>query len=71
MHVATGDAERVEAALAQAADRAGYPGQIALKPYPYLPRAAFIFDWGDGRAAFDPAAASQRVEEALVAALNR
>jgi flagellar assembly protein FliH len=70
VHVAAGDAERVEAALAQTAERAGFPGQIVLKPDPYLPRAAFIFDWGDGRAAFDPAAASQRVEEALAAALS-
>jgi flagellar assembly protein FliH len=34
-----------------------------------MPKAAFVFDWGDGRAAFDPVAASERVGEALAAAL--
>ena len=32
-------------------------------------RAAFLFDWGEGRAAFDPAAAAGRVAAALEAAL--
>jgi flagellar assembly protein FliH len=70
VHVAAHDAERLEAALTRAADQAGFPGQIILKPDNSLPRAAFIFDWGDGRAAFDPQAASERVESALKAALT-
>ena len=31
--------------------------------------AAFSFDWGDGRAAFDPDEATRRVAEALEAAI--
>jgi flagellar assembly protein FliH len=34
-----------------------------------MPRAAFVLDGGDGRAAFDPNAAAARVAEALEAAL--
>jgi flagellar assembly protein FliH len=70
VHVAVQDAPRLEAALNTAADQAGFAGQIILKPDASLPRAAFIFDWGDGRAAFDPQAASERVEAALHAALT-
>ena len=40
-----------------------------MKPDPAMAAAAFVFDWGDGRAAFDPAAAAERVAEALNAAL--
>jgi flagellar assembly protein FliH len=56
-------------AVENAALSAGYPGQLVLKADPTLAPAAFIFDWGDGRAAFDPAAAMQRIAEALMAAL--
>ncbi len=70
VHMAIDDGARLEASLAQAAERAGFTGQIVLKSDPSLPRAAFIFDWGDGRAAFDPEAASERVEAALKAALT-
>ena len=65
-----GDTARLEAALTQAADRAGFAGQIVLKTDPAMPAAAFVFDWGDGRASFDPQAASARVEAALIAALT-
>jgi flagellar assembly protein FliH len=65
-----GDTVRMEAALTKAAENAGFPGQIVLKSDPGLPLAAFIFDWGDGRATFDPQAASARVEEALRGALT-
>ena len=34
-----------------------------------LPMAAFVLDWGDGRAAFDPEQAAARVAEALSTAL--
>jgi flagellar assembly protein FliH len=40
-----------------------------VKTDPALPRAAFTFDWGDGRAAFDPQAAAARVAAALETAL--
>jgi len=70
VHAPTEDTERLEAALTQAAERAGFAGQIVLKADPTLPRAAFIFDWGDGRAAFDPDAATQRVQAALNGALT-
>jgi flagellar assembly protein FliH len=70
VHAPADDPARLEAALVQAAERAGFPGQIVLKVDPGLPPAAFIFDWGDGRAAFDPEAASARVEAALIGALT-
>lgn len=63
------DADRLGRALAETAARAGYEGQIVFRPDPGRPRAAFQFDWGEGRAAYDPEAAAQRVEAALEAAL--
>ena len=36
---------------------------------PALPLAAFVLDWGDGSAAFDPVTAAARVGEALDNAL--
>jgi len=62
-------AERLTKALAQVFEAGGYTGQLTVKPEPGLPRAAFQFDWGDGRAAFDPEAAAARVAEALHTAL--
>src|SRR5579875_1091119 len=59
---------RLAGALQKAADAAGFAGQIVLKPAS-MPGAAFAFDWGDGRACFDPVEASARVEAALNAAL--
>lgn len=69
VHASPEDAPRLEAALAAAAAQAGLPGQIVLRPDPGRLRAAFVFDWGEGRAAFDPAAAAERVSAALDAAL--
>jgi flagellar assembly protein FliH len=63
------DAPRMTKALEQAADSAGHPGQIVVKTDSSLPRAAFQFDWGEGRAAFDPDAAAARVADALQTAL--
>ena len=63
------DVERLRTALEQAAESAGFAGLLVVKADPALPRAGFSFDWGDGRAAFDPAAASARVEAALETAL--
>jgi flagellar assembly protein FliH len=61
--------ERLTAALNAAAESVGFAGLVVVKADPSLPLAAFSFDWGEGRAAFDPAAASARVEEALETAL--
>ena len=63
------DAPRLERALGEAAARAGVAGQIVLKPEPGRARASFLFDWGEGRAAFDPEAAALRVSAALEAAI--
>jgi flagellar assembly protein FliH len=61
--------ERLQAALTETAEAIGYPGQILARADPALPPAAFRLDWGDGAAAFDPAAAARRVAEALEGAL--
>jgi flagellar assembly protein FliH len=63
------DPARLEADLARAAEAAGYPGQVSVKAEPGPPSAAFVLDWGEGRAAFDPATAAARIEAALQAAL--
>ncbi len=59
----------IQQVLQQAADNWGYPGVITVGADPNLPRAAFSFDWGEGRAAFDPEAAAARVAAALDTAL--
>jgi flagellar assembly protein FliH len=69
VRVAPAGAERVETALRQVADNIGLTGQIVVKTDPGLARAAFVFDWGEGRAAFDPAAAAAKVGAALETAL--
>ena len=61
--------ERVQAALEQAAQSLGFPGQIVAVADQTMAPAAFVLDWGDGRAAFDPDTAKLRVAEALEAAL--
>jgi flagellar assembly protein FliH len=61
--------DAMQAALVQAAASAGYPGQILAKSDPALPLAAFVLDWGDGSAAFDPVASDARVAQALDTAL--
>src|SRR5947207_1892108 len=55
--------QRAEAQTAQALSQLAEAARFAL------PRAAFLLDWGDGRAAFDPEAAAARVGAALEAAL--
>jgi flagellar assembly protein FliH len=64
------DLARLKAALEQAAEEAGYVGRIVVRADPSLPLAAFVLDWGDGKAAFDPAEAAQRVEAAVGAVLT-
>jgi flagellar assembly protein FliH len=56
---------RLQDTLDKTAAACGFPGQIVVKADPALPAAAFVFDWGDGRASFDPAQAAERVAEAL------
>ncbi len=69
VRAAAADPARLEADLCRAAEAAGYPGQVVLKAEPGPPSAVFVFDWGDGRANFDPAAAAARIQDALDAAL--
>jgi flagellar assembly protein FliH len=69
LHAAPELLERLQAALEETAQAVGYPGQIVARADPGMPRAAFMLDWGDGRAAFDPEAAAARVGAALEAAL--
>ena len=61
--------ERLQAALTETAEAIGYPGQILARAEPGLAPAAFVLEWGDGSAAFDPAGAALRVAEALEGAL--
>ncbi len=63
------DPARLEAALHKAADAAGYKGHLVFKAEPGMSTGAFVFDWGDGRAAFDPTLAATRIQTALEAAL--
>lgn len=61
--------ERTQQALETVAAQIGYQGQIVARADGAMPPAAFTFDWGEGRAAFDPSGAAQRVAEALEAAI--
>ena len=60
---------RLQATLDETAQSVGFPGAIVVKGDAALPMAAFVLDWGDGRAAFDPEQAAARVAEALSTAL--
>lgn len=62
-------AEGLEPLLAESAQAIGFTGQIQVRPDPAMASAAFALDFGDGAARFDPAAAAQRVAQALEAAL--
>jgi flagellar assembly protein FliH len=61
--------ERMQEALDRAAQAAGFLGQVVVKDDPRLNGAAFVFEWGEGRAAFDPEQAAARITAALQAAL--
>lgn len=69
VRVAAGLEARVQASLDETAAAIGFQGQITARADTALPLAAFVLDWGDGKAAFDPLAAADRVAEALDAAL--
>ena len=61
--------ERIQAVLDKTAQQVGFPGQVTALADPNLEGAAFVFEWGEGRAAFDPDEAAARVSAALHAAL--
>ena len=61
--------ERIQAVLERTAEQVGFPGQVTAVADPRLQGAAFVFEWGEGRAAFDPEQAAARVTAALHAAL--
>jgi flagellar assembly protein FliH len=56
---------RIQTALDRVAQALGLQGQIVARGEPGLPPAAFVLDWGDGKASYDPNEASQRVAAAL------
>ncbi len=62
-------ADRLQAALDTVAEACGYAGQVTVKGEPGGAPAAFLFDWGEGRAAFDPGRAAERVAAAVRTAL--
>ncbi len=62
-------ADRLQAALDTVAEACGYAGQVTVKGEASGPPAAFVFDWGEGRAAFDPEQAAERVAAAVRTAL--
>lgn len=61
--------ERIQQTLNHTAEAIGFEGQILTRAEPSLPPAAFVLDWGDGKAVFDPHEAAGRVAAALEAAL--
>jgi flagellar assembly protein FliH len=70
--IVTGDADLVDglqAVLEETAQAVGYPGAIQVRAVPGAAPNAFTLDFGDGSASFDPAAAAERVAQALHAAL--
>jgi flagellar assembly protein FliH len=62
-------AEQLQGRLDEAAARAGFAGAIQVRSDLGMGRHAFTLDFGDGAGSFDPAAAAERVNEALQAAL--
>lgn len=61
--------ERLQLVLNHTAEAVGFEGQILARAEPGMLPAAFVLDWGDGKAAFDPQDAATRVAAALDAAL--
>jgi flagellar assembly protein FliH len=62
-------AEGLQGTLEETAQAIGYAGAIQVRPTAGVGPHAFTLDFGDGSAAFDPAASAERVAEALAAAL--
>lgn len=69
VHVPENLTEGLQPLLEGTAQAIGYAGAIQVRPSPSVGPAAFTLDFGDGAAAFDPAAAAARVAQALRAAL--
>lgn len=67
--VASGLTERIQATLSETAQAIGFAGAIKVSDDPALSPAAFVLEWGEGRAAFDPQAAAERIAAALETAL--
>ena len=66
--IRSGDPSLTQADVAAAAEAAGFPGQVALRPMPGA-AAAFEIIWGDGEARFDPEAIAARIADAFASAL--
>ena len=62
-------ADGLQAVLEEAATATGYQGAVQVRVDEGLAAHAFTLDFGDGSATFDPAAAADRVAQALHAAL--
>lgn len=62
-------ADKLQALLGDLAANLGFEGAIQVKSEGEMGACAFSLDFGDGQAAFDPAAAEARVTQALEAAL--
>jgi flagellar assembly protein FliH len=59
-----GASDALRAAVEDAVRDAGFTGQVAFRDEPG-PIAAFVIEWADGKAAFDPDAAAQRIADAF------
>ncbi len=62
-------AQGLQAVLEETAQASGYPGAVTVRVDANLAPHAFTLDFGDGSASFDPVAATERVTQALHAAL--
>jgi flagellar assembly protein FliH len=62
-------AAALQSSLEDAARRMGFEGAVVVKSDGGFGPHAFTLDFGDGQASFDPAAAAERVTQALHAAL--
>jgi flagellar assembly protein FliH len=69
VRVSADSRDRVQAALDEVAANLGHAGRIEARAEPGMVPAAFVLDWGDGRAAFDPQDAAARIQAALDQAL--
>lgn len=66
---ASGLDEEGRAEITRLCAEAGVQGLVVFRDEPGLPPAAFVLEWADGRAAYDPAGVESRMREALEAAL--
>jgi flagellar assembly protein FliH len=61
--------EEGRAEITRLCAEAGMQGLVVFRDEPGLPPAAFVLEWADGRATYDPAGVETRMREALEAAL--